>query len=325
MRPDELYLSAADIQRSVGISVLLLLLLGLPARVFNSTMTANRREIASFFAPVRAAFAGDHAGVAQRLLGIAGVSAVIATAVYVFLDPRFPSRPGALPYALGMLLAFAAIVAVQLVTWRRYVRRHVPDAAGGWTVYPGQVALSIVCVAVSRLAHFVPGLVFGVSGGYQPKRPLGVAHAGRRILLTYGLLLAFSLTAWVLSIPVSRAADEVGASALTLTLDAALAVLALGGMQTVVFGLVPLMFLDGDDLLRWRRSVWLGLWSIGLLWLAIVVINPALSHQSGEDASLAWLCGLLAFQSIVAFGLWSFFVARRRSGYVASSSTAPLS
>ncbi len=51
-------------------------------------------------------------------------------------------------------------------------------------------------------------------------------------------------------------------------------------MQTVAFGLPPLMFLD-DDLLRCSRAVWLG--------------------------------------------LWSFFAARRRSGYVASSSTAPSS
>ena len=80
--------------------------------------------------------------------------------------------------------------------------------------------------------------------------------------------------------------------------------IALGGMQTVVFGLVPLMFLDGDDLLRWSKTVWLGLWSVGLLWLAVVVVNPALSHQSGDNVSIAWLCGLLAFQAIVAFGLW---------------------
>jgi hypothetical protein len=154
-----------------------------------------------------------------------------------------------------------------------------------------------------------------MAGGYQPRRPLDRVHAGRRIVLTYGLLLAVSLAAWVASIPVAAAAERDTASALVLTLDAALAVLALGGMQTVVFGLVPLMFLDGDDVYRWRKGIWLGLWSIGLLWLAVVVINPALSHQQGDEASLAWLGGLLAFQMIVALGLWSFFVARRRRAW----------
>lgn len=127
-------------------------------------------------------------------------------------------------------------------------------------------------------------------------------------------MLAISLTAWAASIPIARAADHTGASAVVLTLDAALAVIALGGMQSVVFGLVLLMFMDGEDLYRWRKSVWLGLWSVGLLWMAIVVINPALSHHSGDEASVAWLAGLFAFQAVVAVGLWSFFVARQRSG-----------
>jgi hypothetical protein len=314
VRPDGLYLSRADIERSAGIGVLLLLLLGLPARLFNSTVTANRRELAAWFAPVRAAFDAVTPGAVRGLLGFAGVSAVIATAIYVFLDPQFPGKQGAAEYALGMLIAFGVLVALQLATWRHYVHRHLPEVAGGWTVYPGQVALSIVCVAVSRIAHFVPGLVFGMSGGYEPRRPLSVVHAGRRTLLFYLWLLAISLTAWATSIPIARAADHAGASAVVLTLDAALAVIALGGMQSVVFGLVPLMFMDGEDLYRWRRSVWLGMWSVGLLWMAIVVINPALSHHSGDEASIAWLAGLFAFQAVVAVCLWSFFVARQRSG-----------
>jgi hypothetical protein len=250
----------------------------------------------------------------RGLLGFAGVSAVIATGIYAFLDPQFPNKPGAAEYALGMLLAFGVLVGLQLVTWRRYVHRHLPEVAGGWSVYPGQVAVSIMCVAVSRIAHFVPGLVFGMSGGYQPRRPLSVPHAGRRALLSYSWLLAISLTAWAASIPIARAADHAGASAVVLVLDAALAVLALGGMQSVVFGLVPLMFMDGEKLYRWRRSVWLGLWSVGVLWMAIVVINPALSHHGHDEASVAWLAGLLAFQVLVAGSLWSFFVARRRAG-----------
>ncbi|MDX6680847.1 MAG: TolB protein, partial [Solirubrobacteraceae bacterium] len=294
VRPDQLYLSRTDIERSAGIGVLLLLLLGLPARLFNQTVTANRRELAGWFAPVRDAFDAITPGAVRGLLGFAGVSAVIATGIYAFLDPQFPNKPGAAEYALGMLLAFGVLVGLQLVTWRRYVHRHLPEVAGGWSVYPGQVAVSIMCVAVSRIAHFVPGLVFGMSGGYQPRRPLSVPHAGRRALLSYSWLLAISLTAWAASIPIARAADHAGASAVVLVLDAALAVLALGGMQSVVFGLVPLMFMDGEKLYRWRRSVWLGLWSVGVLWMAIVVINPALSHHGHDEASVAWLAGLLA-------------------------------
>lgn len=313
VRPDDLFLSRQDIERSLAIGVLLALLLGLPARLFNKTVQRNRAELAGWFAPLRAALARITPRAAGRALGFAGVSVLLATTVYVFLDPRFPNRQGAAPYALGMLAGVAALVTTQLLCARLYVQRHAPDAAGGWVVYPGQVAVSMACVAVSRLANFVPGLLFGMAGDYESRRPLSAAQEAAASTWFYSVLLVLGLGAWFASIPVADAADGAGAGFVVLALDAALAVVAIGGMQAVAFGLIPLMFLDGAVLFRIRRGTWLTLWTIGLLWLAIVVINPALSHHGEQEASVAWLAGLLAFQGLVAGALWSFFVMRRRT------------
>lgn len=66
------------------------------------------------------------------------------------------------------------------------------------------------------------------------------------------------------------------------------------------------------ELFRWRPRLWLAIWSAGVLWLAVVVINPALSH-SQDPVSVAWLLVLLTLEMMIAVGLWLFFALRDRS------------
>ena len=203
-----------------------------------------------------------------------------AAFVHVFLNPDFPSAPGSFEFALGMLIGFAVIIANQALTSRRYLARHVPESSGRWAVYPGQIAVSVVCVAISRFGHFVPGVIMGMSGDYEPRSSLELSQAARRVVQTVLSLAAISLTAWFASIPVAHAAARPHASSALLVLDAALSVLAVAGIESLVFGLVPLYFLPGDTLRRWRPRTWLAIWSAGVLWFALVVVDPALSEES---------------------------------------------
>lgn len=309
-RPDNLPLGADDIGRSIGITGLLLLLLGLPARLFSKTVQRNRDEIAGWFAPVRTLVERMTPRGARRLLAIAATSALTGAATLSLLDPTFPQKSFPAAFALGMLVASSVIVMIQALTWRRYIERRAPELSGGWTVYPGQVAVSAICVAVSRIGHFAPGLMFGMHGDYEPRGRMSLEHAGRRIALTFGALLLIGLVAWVASIPLAHAAARRDAGFVTLALDAGVAGIACAGVQTIAFGLVPLVFLDGHVMCRWRPGWWFALWSLGLAWLALVVINPAIWHQPQYPIATGWLAGLLAFQAVVAIGLWSFFAAR---------------
>lgn len=212
-----------------------------------------------------------------------------------------------------MLIGFAVVIANAVLTWRIYMRRRLPGVSGGWVVFPGQIAVSILCVCISRAAHFVPGLIMGMSGDYIPARPLEGHHLGRRTAFTAATVVVIALAAWFASIPVAAAAAQPGASFATLTLDSALAVIAVAGMETLVFTLAPFFFLDGYHLFHWNRPLWLLLWGFGALWLSFVIINPAISHYEGEaKASVAWLATLLLIQALIALGLWAFFAMRRR-------------
>jgi len=211
-----------------------------------------------------------------------------------------------------MLIGFVVIVANQLLTWRTYIRRHVPAAAGRWSVYPGQIAVSILCVAVSRIGHFVPGVIMGMSGDYEPGTQLELSRAGHRVLRSVLSLAGISLTAWVVSIPVAHAAARPDASSVILTLDSALAVLSVAGIETLVFGLIPLYFLEGDTLRRWSFRTWISIWSVGIVWFALVVVDPALNREAKEArASVAWLVILLVVEATISVGLWSYFAIRK--------------
>jgi hypothetical protein len=124
-------------------------------------------------------------------------------------------------------------------------------------------------------------------------------------------LAAISLTAWVVSIPVAHAAARPDASSVILTLDSALAVLSVAGIETLVFGLVPLYFLEGDTLRRWSFRTWISIWSLGIVWFALVVVDPALNREAkGVRASVVWLVILLVAEATIAVGLWSYFAIR---------------
>lgn len=314
LRPAQVPLTVEDIARSLGIGALLMLLLALPVVVINSTVNANRDEILRWWAPVRRVGSWATRGAVRRMLTTAVTSVVAGTALYVFLDPEFPLRDDAGAFAAGILVGLSAIVANHVLIWRWYLRRHSPGFTGGWRVYPGQVAFAALCVVLSRVASFTPGLMLGTPGDFEVDRPLHQERHCRRLLIGVLALGAMSLTAWVVSIPVAQAASEPGAGSLLRMVDVALAVIAIAGMETLVFALIPLPFLDGYALAHWRPRVWLAVWGTGIAWVSIVLLNPAISAPDSA-VSIPALVALASTLTIAALGLWTFFWLRgRRAG-----------
>ena len=316
-RPDNLLLSPAEIARSLGAAVLLLALLGLPARLFNMTVKANRRQLAAWVGRALRTLGAPARLAPERfrmLLRVSATSVVTAAIVHAFLSPGFPTRPGSGALVLGMLLGWTVVVANTVVTWRWYQRRNLPELAARWHVYPGQAAFCVFCVAVSRLAHFVPGLIMGMTGDCEWSSEVELEHHANRVVITDTALAIISLAAWAGSIPVGNAAAHPGASFAVLTLDAALSVTAVAGMEILAFTLIPLRFLDGYALCRYRQKAWLVLWGSGVLWFSLVILTPALSAPEAHSrASATWLAVLLGLELAIAFTVWSYFTTQRRA------------
>ena len=229
------------------------------------------------------------------------------------MEPGFPGRAGSLEYLTGMIIGFVVVAVVFFGMWREVVHRLEPQSEGRWRLYPPYILLALMLIVLARLAHFLPGVVLGTLAEYEPGKRLSRRTAGLRVLVTYSVLLVLGFAAWFAWIPVEHSATQPGASSLTLIADAALSVIFVTGLESVVFGLLPLTFLDGHDLFAWRKGFWLALWGIGLYWFSVVILHPALSTYNEESSAGAFWFGLL-FGSlmIVALSTWTYFALRER-------------
>jgi hypothetical protein len=302
--PTELHLDAEHLAEGGLLALILVALLYLPVTIFNKATEKNHEAITAWLARPRAALAsvGALLPFSGHPLGtlIAGVLA--STALFAFIEPGFPSEEGSVQYLIGMLLGFVIVSTIFFSTWIVVLRKLEPDSTGHWRIFLPYIVLAGLLVVMARLAHFLPGVVLGTVAEYEPVKRLSVRTAGIRVAITYGVLILVGLVAWFAWIPVSHAAAEHGASS-TITFVTSL--------ESVAFGLIPMTFLDGNDLFRWRKWLWGLLWGASLLWFAVVIMQPALStyghHTPGEAI---WLGLMFAGLMIAALATWGLLRLR---------------
>ena len=211
-----------------------------------------------------------------------------------------------------MLLGFTLVSTAFFATWRWVIHRLEPESEGHWRIYPPYILLAAVLVVFARLAHFLPGVVLGTVAEYEPAKRLSVRTAGIRVASTYCALIVVGVVAWFAWIPVSHAAEEAHASAVTLILDSMLAITFVTALESVAFGLIPMKFLDGHDLISWRKGLWALMWGGALFWFSLVILNPALStygHHASHTQAI-WLILLFSSLMIAAISTWGYFRLR---------------
>ena len=327
LSPTQINLSAKNLGQGGMLALLLAALLYLPVTIFNKATEKNHETIKRWFARPRAWLLFLFGWIPFRKHpAITLTIGVIASAIlFSFIEPGFPTEDGALQYLVGMMLGFALVSFVFFSTWRLVLRRLEPDGTGEWKLYPPFILLAAFLVVMARLAHFLPGVVLGTVAEYEPSKKLSVRTAGIRVAVTYGVLMVLGLAAWFAWIPVEHAASKEGASSLTLILDSALAITFVSGLESVAFGLIPMAFLDGNDLFTWRKGVWAAMWGGALLWFSVVILHPALStygHLTGTGA--IWFVLLFSILMVLALTTWAFFRLRdARLARAAQSSSSP--
>jgi hypothetical protein len=236
---------------------------------------------------------------------------VVGTLLGGLLDPNFgANRPS---YALMIGIFASVLIAVLLAALAGRLFRSATHHASGWYLraIPSALLIAVACVLVSRLTHFQPGYLYGLLGGAVFAVALDKRSQGRAEVAVAGAGLVIALLAWIAFDPVARAADGADPALWLLSVDAFLAALFIGGLEGLLFGLIPLRFLPGSRIKAWSWIAWAAL-LLGVLYAFVHVLLLPESGYLGRSTAASVTVTLALF---VAFGVlsglfWLYFRLR---------------
>jgi len=314
--PRDIPWSPKVILRNALLAILMLLLILFPSVLFNSTYEENSAEVRGWFAFLnRPTVAIGRLRAKRWFKPVAfGLFFLLGALIYAFLSPGFGFHRSSLALFLGLLTGLVAVTLVAEVPVILYVRKRHGEE-GQIRLLAGSLIVAVVCVAVSRLVHFQPGYLYGIIAGASFSAAVKDDEQGRGLAVGSAILLAVSIAAWLLWIPVKDAANQPGAGLPILVLDAVLVAIFVTGVEAVVIGLMPLRFLDGHKVFRWHRVWWAILFVVGAFALVHMLLRPGGGYfQTSKNTPLYTMLALFVVFGVVSVAFWAYFAFRKPRG-----------
>ena len=248
---------------------------------------------------------------AAIVLGLTGL-------IYGFLSPSFGLNRASL------LLCLSAILGVGIVTYvcsglEAAVTRRSHGLAASVRPYPASIAVAVASVALSRLTHIQPGVVYGFVASAAITGPGEVERRKQGAIAVFPVVAALALSIVALAVVEPIRANEGAAASFTgqLAIGAGIIVF-IGGIEGVAFNMIPIAMTDGGKLFAWRKPVWAAIATVSAFLAWHVLINrDRQSFDALRQASSLSILVTFAFYSAISIGLWAFF--RRRAGDNAAS------
>jgi hypothetical protein len=291
-----------------------------PGTLFNKTVEANYEEIRGWVtgwrrrwnAMLSALAIGPLANVknvlSEILRGRGGMFlfVLLSALVYGFLSPTFGFDLDSLALFLGLLVGLMLITAAFDLPLRLYHGRRSRGHDQGvlralwWTLL-----VAVVCVIVSRLAGFQPGYLYGLIVSIVFVTEVSPREEGIGTWLAAWWLLILSFGAWILLSFVRQGTFDPWVS---LFLQTVLVTFVVAGIETLAVGLLPLRFLPGHPLYRWRRAMWFPLFALAVFGYLLILVDPANGYLS-DDSRTPMLIGVifLVVFGAISIGTWAYF------------------
>jgi hypothetical protein len=306
-KPENLGTDPTVVGQSLLLALLFLLLAAFPSQLFNKTVEENYLEIVGWFTKggkwaVRAKDA--LASFWKSPFGIF-VFIVLSALLYGFLSPQFGPTVESLVSLVGILAGLVMVVAAFELPLVFFQRRLLQDR-GRLRVQPLTIFVGIACVVLSRIADFQPGYLYGLVAGYEFARQLSTRDEGRANAITGLWMLSISLVAFFV-LPVAESA-LVGAPLAQVAVAAAMATVFIGGLEGLLFELVPLRFLRGEAVFAWNRILWAILFLAAAFTFAHILLTPA-SGYLGSTRTSPLFAAIVLFVGfgIVSVLFWGYF------------------
>jgi hypothetical protein len=153
--------------------------------------------------------------------------------------------------------------------------------------------------------------VFGLLAGLTFADEPTVQEDGRSLASASLWMLGVAVVAWFAWVPVKDAIVGGDGGFGLLVLDALLASTWVFGLQSVLFSLVPMRYLDGDRVKTWSWRVWFAIYALGMFVFVHAIMHPQTSRYGGDpNANLASMLILFLSFLVVAVAFWLYFRLR---------------
>jgi len=246
-----------------------------------------------------------------------GIVAVACAGIYLILEPYFINalRGFALfmSLLLGISIATLGYEGTQLlVSMRRF---RVP---GTIKIFPLAAVIALICVGFSRGINFHPGLIFGFVGGYTAllisgSKKLNIRQEAITILWGAGVVLVVSGIAYGLREPVGHLMQG-QSNFWQYFVDDILTVAFVIGLEGLAFLFIPLPFLDGHKVWKWKPWVDIFVLLIVLIAFYTIIINNKDEKITDvvKNMNFITMLTLMGLSLIISVGVYLSFLFRKR-------------
>lgn len=313
--PEDISYDPSVLIKSFFLGLLLLLLILFPAEVFNATLQSNYDEIVGWFKPKWLRGLGDIFDFKFLTSTVSKLPPVVALFLFAAigsllnsqLSPGFTFDNASLALVLGVFLTIIILTVAYDILRSFYLKKRF-GVRSKLRVHTLGLVTALVMVIVSRLVNFLPGYMYGVFTGLIYSSSLKDEEDGEGLAAATWFLIGITFIGWFALIPVKHAASVDNPSFIILTLQAMLSSLWTSTLTLLVFGMVPIRFLYGEQVKKWNRTGWLIIYTIGIMLFVHTLLDPEQSYYGKSDkVSLVSILTLFVGFGIFSFLFWGYF------------------
>ncbi|HET7738168.1 MAG TPA: FGLLP motif-containing membrane protein, partial [Tepidiformaceae bacterium] len=246
-------------------------------------------------------------GKVAAFIGVLGLTGVI----YTFLEPDVGFNSHTAVLFLSIVVGTGILTYVYSGLEVNMLKRLF-GAQAAIRVFAPSLLIALISVIVSKLIDLNPGIVYGFVASTVLLQHADIPHKeeGKVDFVPLTACLVLSVGSWLLT-PIVRDANADGGNFFLAVTEGVLVMTFIGGIEALIWNMIPLRVMDGGKILLWNKWVWIGLTAISvfLFWHVLLNQERAGFDALQETASVGVLLICVAYAA-VAVGTWAYFRAR---------------
>lgn len=286
------------------LAFLFFLVIGISNFIFNNIITSEGDAVHELFIryPLLARFFRPGEADRSRERWLIVIVLIAYGIVGTHINPSFSILPTPAEIGMALIATLAILIAAYTKDSLRFFIAKVWKCSTWFKANISGLLLAIICVFVSRSLKLSPGYIYGLPVGLFIVSAIYDRHEG--IFEFFGLLwmMILALIAWIAA-PMLSSYQVLHDFLLLIFIILA---------EAAFFEMLPLRYLSGGSIFRWRKSLWALEFTLVVFLLFQTTLNPggtiASIQQSPPAITAVMLLGAYAAFVLI---LWAYLLLKR--------------